>query len=100
MGIESCQRSPKAVPQRKEGVIMRITEKVKKQLHTALSMDDVLFEQHRRLSADIQRQAEKYIRNRKRLILVMGRRKDGTHMRLEVVHVSVSDDGTSVVVKI
>ena len=79
---------------------MRITAKLKARLHDAMCLDDVLYEQHRRLSADIQRQAKRYIRDRKTINQVVGRAKDGTYWKLDVLDVDVRDSGTRILVQL
>lgn len=73
---------------------MRITKKLNKEFDLALCMGDVLFEKHKRMSADIQRQATHYIHNRKEINTVTLIGKNGTRRRLQVVNVYVSDQGT------
>lgn len=78
---------------------MRITKSVKKQLHTVLCLDDVLFEQHRRLSEDIQRQTKRYLHDRKRVNKVISVGKDGTRHVLPISNVYVTDEGTIIEVE-
>lgn len=79
---------------------MRITKKLKARLHNALCMDDVLYETHRRLSGEIQRQANFYIRRRKTINQVVGRAKDGTYRKLQIITVDVLNSGTHILVEL
>ncbi len=78
---------------------MRITKNIKKRLHTELCLNDVLFEQHRRLSDDIQRQAKRYIHDRKKVNVVLAIRKDGTRERLKILNVHVTYQGAVIEVE-
>ncbi len=77
---------------------MRITKKLKPQLHTALCMDDVLFEVHRRHNEQLNREAKRLIHDRRKLNKVVGRAKDGTFYQLQVLDVDMLQSGTHILV--
>lgn len=77
---------------------IRLTKSRLKALSAAVSMDDVLYEKHRRVSEDIQQQAERYLHAPKRIISVTLRQGD-RHYRLRVVSYSITSDGTRLMVE-
>lgn len=79
-------------------VKIRLTKKVLKRLNNEASIDDVIYEIYRRAMEDIQRQAKRYLHDRKSVNMVIQKRKDGTMRRLNVIEVKVTDFGSTVIV--
>lgn len=77
---------------------VRLTKKRKQALHIALSLDDVLYERHRRYSEELRRDAERYIKNPRRVLQVIQRTKDGTLVMLQMLDVQVCPEGTQIIV--
>ncbi len=76
---------------------IRLTQKCRKALHHALSLDDVLYEQFRRLHEQLQRE-RRAIYRAKDIVSVMTER-DGVLFQLCIKDVQVSPNGTRVICK-
>lgn len=79
---------------------MRITRKMHKALHTALCLDDVLYEKHLRNMEELYRESERLIRNRKKINQVIAKNRDGGFTRLNVLDIKISDSGTTIIVEL
>ena len=73
-----------------------ITKKRLESLHTAISLDDILYEKFKRLEKDIDRRANQYLRQPKRLWKVI-QRKNGNDYLLKVIRVVIDTNQGSIV---
>lgn len=85
-------------PTRSERKI-KITKARDKALHTALSLDDYLYEKFRRLDLDLRERVLRYERNPKRLWEVIRQLPDGNFVREQVIACEVSGAGTRVIIR-
>lgn len=78
---------------------IRITKARDRDLHTALSLDDYMYEKFRRQQQEIHRQHDLYIRRPRRLCRVLEKQKNGMYLKRQIIKVNVSMDGTEVIIQ-
>lgn len=76
---------------------IRLTKRKLAALHSALSMDDVLYEQFRRLQEELNREAAKFARSQK--VLSVYQRKGKFNIRMQILEVQKGPDGLVAIVK-
>lgn len=74
-----------------------ITKNREKALHTAISIDDILYEKFRRLNEQLDKRIEKYYRRPKQVIQIIKRGEKYDEV-LMVKDVQITDEGTIVYV--
>lgn len=75
---------------------IRLTKKRMDALHTALSLDDILYEKYRRLHEELNREYARLYRA-KRIVTVV-QRQNGLDWKLPILEVQTSPEGTRVIV--
>jgi hypothetical protein len=77
---------------------IRMTKKREKALHTALSLDDLLYEKFRRLNEQLQRDVRRFLKDPARVMRVIQKDKDGNYLMLQILETHVTDQGTEITV--
>ena len=71
-----------------------------RRLNAALTTDDLLYRQFRRMKEDLDRASERLIRRPTRVVRVLGMHPNGVAELLPIASVAYSADGISVVVEL
>ena len=77
---------------------IRLTKKRLSALHTALSLDDILYEKFRRLDERLKNEYQK-LYQAKQIVRVYQKRPDGILVCLQIEDVQIGPEGTTVITK-
>lgn len=78
---------------------IRLTKKRKETLNIAISLDDILYEQFRRLNEDLDRRYRALYRAERVIQVIREVPGAKAHERLQIVSVQISPEGTQVIVR-
>lgn len=76
-----------------------ITKKRDAELHVALSIDDYLYEKHRRWEQEVMADLKRQYNNRRKIVSVVGV-LDGIAYQLQIEDVQMTDQGSQVIVQL